>query len=311
MGFRKVIDKERCYYYINYGDMGIMWTEATILLVVHLLAAWGVRVAMIDVPLATMTWALAITHIAGFGVTGGVHRLWCHKSYQAKLPLRIAAMIAQTIAGQDTIYEWSRVHRVHHKWVDTDGDPHNIKRGVFFTHCGWLMTKRHPELLAKYEILDFSDLLDDPVVKFQKDHYNAMYLIFALGIPVAIPVYLWSESWATSFLLVYIVRYLVTLHSAWFVNSAAHMWGDRPYNPDMAATDNPWVSYCTNGEGYHNYHHQFPRDYRASEDCHGLNLTRHLIDLMTKLGQAYNLRTASDAAIVAAKVHSVSAVVSG
>ena len=48
--------------------------------------------------------------------------------FQAKLPLRIALMIANCIAAQNDLYEWVRDHRVHHKYSDTNADPHNISR---------------------------------------------------------------------------------------------------------------------------------------------------------------------------------------
>lgn len=45
--------------------------------------------------LATVTGTMG-----GFGVTGGAHRFWCHRSYKAKLPLRIILMMCFTLAGQ-------------------------------------------------------------------------------------------------------------------------------------------------------------------------------------------------------------------
>lgn len=36
----------------------------------------------------------------GFGITGGAHRLWAHRSYKAKWPLRLLAAVCQTIAVQ-------------------------------------------------------------------------------------------------------------------------------------------------------------------------------------------------------------------
>lgn len=86
-------------------------------------------------------------------------------------------MLAQTSAGQKSIYTWSRDHRVHHKFTDTDGDPHNVKRGFFFSHIGWQVTKRHPEMLAKGKLLDCQDLINDPVVSFQY-RYILFVLIF-------------------------------------------------------------------------------------------------------------------------------------
>ena len=74
--------------------------------------------------------ALLYAVLSGFGVTCGAHRLWSHRSYNAKLPLRIFLMIGFIIAGQNNLYVWCRDHRVHHKFSDTDGDPHNTNRGV-------------------------------------------------------------------------------------------------------------------------------------------------------------------------------------
>ncbi|KAI1283689.1 Stearoyl-CoA desaturase 5 [Halotydeus destructor] len=306
MVFTKVIvNKNSYYYYINHGDLSIVWSNVAIFAAAHLLGCWAVVDFLENRPYATVLWTYFLCLMAAWGTGGGVHRLWAHKTYEAKMPLRIFSMIAQTVAGQNCIYIWSRDHRVHHKWSDTDGDPHNTLRGFFFAHCGWLMRRKHPELMVKSKTLDFSDLLKDPVVKFQKDFYYPLYVIFSMMLPICVPVYMWSESWVTSFLLCYVARYLITLHATWFVNSAAHMWGDKPYNKNMAPVENRWVSVITNGEGYHNYHHQFPGDYRASESGHGFNVTRQLIDLMATIGQAYNLKTASQGVVDSAKARNL------
>lgn len=61
-----------------------------------------------------------------------------------------------------------RDHRVHHKFTDTDADPHNSKRGFFFSHIGWLLVKKHPDVKIKGGTIDMSDLRSDPIVMFQK-----------------------------------------------------------------------------------------------------------------------------------------------
>lgn len=75
--------------------------------------------------------------LGGFGVTGGVHRLWSHRAYKAKTPLRIILMLCFSLAGQNPIYDWVRDHRVHHKFSETKADPHDSNRGFFFAHVGW------------------------------------------------------------------------------------------------------------------------------------------------------------------------------
>lgn len=74
----------------------------------------------------------------------------------------------QTVAFQNSIHEWSRDHRVHHKYSETHADPHNAKRGFFFAHMGWLLCRKHPALIQKGKGLDLSDLESDSVVMFQK-----------------------------------------------------------------------------------------------------------------------------------------------
>lgn len=66
------------------------------------------------------------------------------------------------------MYDWVRDHRVHHKYSETDADPHNAKRGFFFSHVGWLMMKKHPEVLKKGKLIDCNDLFEDPVVVFHQ-----------------------------------------------------------------------------------------------------------------------------------------------
>lgn len=77
-------------------------------------------------------------------------------------------MLFQTAAFQNHLYEWVRDHRVHHKFTDTDADPHNAQRGFFFSHIGWLMVRKHKDVMNKGKTVDLSDLEADPVVMFQK-----------------------------------------------------------------------------------------------------------------------------------------------
>lgn len=53
------------------------------------------------------------------------------------------------------------------------------------------------------------------------------------------------------------------------------------------------TSFLAMGEGYHNYHHTFPWDYRASEFGKKLNLTAFWLDFFIYLGWAYDLKTPS------------------
>lgn len=113
---------------------------------------------------------LIYSYFGAVGITAGAHRLWAHKCYKAKWPLRLILMFGQTMAFQNHIYEWVRDHRVHHKFTDTDADPHNSKRGFFFSHMGWLMVRKHVDVMDKGKTVDMSDLEQDSIVMWQKKY---------------------------------------------------------------------------------------------------------------------------------------------
>jgi stearoyl-CoA desaturase (delta-9 desaturase) len=57
---------------------------------------------------------------------------------------------------------------VHHKYSDTDRDPYNTNRGLFFSHYGWVLIRKLPAVKEAGKKLDFSDFDADKVLTFQK-----------------------------------------------------------------------------------------------------------------------------------------------
>ncbi|XP_074647048.1 stearoyl-CoA desaturase 5-like [Tubulanus polymorphus] len=265
----------------------IVWRNVILFTYLHISAIFGIYYAIFHAKWRTLFFAGVFYFFGALGITAGAHRLWAHRSYKAKLPLRIFLAICQTIAFQNHIYEWSRDHRVHHKYSETNADPHNAKRGLFFSHMGWLLVRKHPDVIAKGRTLDYTDLLKDPVVVIQKKFYLPFVLLSCFAIPTVIPHIVWGESLVTSF-LVCLLRYTMTLHWTWCVNSLAHMYGNRPYDKFINPAENMFVSFWAIGEGFHNYHHTFPMDYSTSEFGWKLNPTTFFLDIMAYFGQAYD-----------------------
>ena len=176
-------------------------------------------------------------------------------------------------------------------------DPHNTKRGFFFAHVGWLLMKKHPDVIIKGRNIDLSDLKRDPVVMFQRRHYGIFCLVFSVILPSFIPWYFWGESLWTSFVLLFALRYVLTLHTTWLVNSAAHFRGSRSYDKHINPADNALVALAAIGEGWHNYHHTFPYDYSTSEWGPSVNLTTIIIDFLAGLGLVYDRKQVSQQAI--------------
>ncbi|CAG2121109.1 unnamed protein product, partial [Medioppia subpectinata] len=155
----------------------IVWRNVIGMSVLHLLALNGFYLGCSGVghwAFFVIIWF--INFFGGFSILTGAHRLWAHRSYRAKWPLRLFLAFFQTAALQNDIYEWCRDHRVHHKYTDTDADPHNSSRGFFFAHVGWLLCRKHPDVIRKGQTIDMSDLMADPIVRFQRKYYKLLVL---------------------------------------------------------------------------------------------------------------------------------------
>ncbi|KAL5284324.1 hypothetical protein ACFFRR_006546 [Megaselia abdita] len=209
----------------------LKWDKVIQISLLHLVFIYAFAVYPLErLSIWTTLFAFFTGGLAGFGVTGGAHRFWTHRSFKANTPLRTILMCCFSLAGQNTLYDWVRDHRVHHKFSETDGDPHNANRGFFFAHVGWLMMLKHPEVIKKGRQMDMSDILADPVVQFHQKHFIALKMLLCFIIPTLIPVYCWGEEWMLAFATQCIFRYVFSLNFTWSVNSAAHMWGNRPYD---------------------------------------------------------------------------------
>jgi stearoyl-CoA desaturase (delta-9 desaturase) len=98
----------------HYKEGNLNWPMIIYISLAHVAAVIGLF-SILECKTYTLLWAFILWPISGIGITGGVHRLWAHRSYKATYPLRVYLMLANSIANQGSIWHWSRDHRVHHK----------------------------------------------------------------------------------------------------------------------------------------------------------------------------------------------------
>nr|XP_021500334.1 acyl-CoA desaturase 3 isoform X2 [Meriones unguiculatus] len=275
-----------------------VWRNIILMALLHVGALYGVTL-LPSCKLYTWLWVCVSYLFSGLGITAGAHRLWSHRTYKARLPLRLFLIIANTMAFQNDVYEWARDHRAHHKFTETHADPHDSRRGFFFSHVGWLLVRKHPAVKEKGGKLDMSDLKAEKLVMFQRRYYIPGVLLLCFLLPTLVPWYFWGETFRHSLYIATLLRYAVVLNATWLVNSAAHLYGYRPYDKKVGARENLLTSVGAIGEGFHNYHHAFPYDYSASEYRWHVNFTTFFIDCMAALGLAYDRKRVSRAAVLA------------
>lgn len=153
----------------------------------------------------------------GFGTTVAAHRYFTHRTFKANYLLKWLLVILQTNAAQEPILHWARDHRVHHKFTDTNADPYNSRRGFFFSHVGWLMCKKHPDVIEKGKKVDMSDLESDPILQFQKKYFLPMAIFLNFLAPIMIVCYLgesFSAAWHGN-----IFKFVIILNVTWCVSN--------------------------------------------------------------------------------------------
>ncbi|CAG7833998.1 unnamed protein product, partial [Allacma fusca] len=217
----------------------IVWRNVIIFAYVHMAALYAVVMIITGkIRWQTMVFAWILHLLGGLGITAGAHRCYSHKAYKAKTPLKILLVFMQTLAFQNSMWEWVRDHRVHHKYSETNADPHNARRGFFFAHIGWLLCRKHDLVRVKGKNVDLSDIEADRVLMFQKKYHLPLGLLIAFVLPTYLPHKLWGESVLGGFLVASVFRYAFTLNMTWLVNSAAHMWGNKPYDKTINPSEN-------------------------------------------------------------------------
>ena len=279
---------------------GLWWTAALFialshLLVLHMLLARRATSARVALFTAFQAWLQLL------GITAGYHRLWSHRSYRASAPLRVFLAVIGLQAFQGSGYWWAMRHRLHHRFTETDNDPHSIARGLWWAHAGWLFAP--PPRFTKLALVGATDLTDDRVLMWQRRWLLPLYVLCGLVYPAAVGWLLGGSSGVMDGVLyVGVVARVLSWHCIWSINSASHYWGSRHYSlRSTAACVHALLQLLQNGEGHHNLHHEFPRDYAHGRGLWEWDPTKWCIHVWCALGLASQPYSTDEAQLRAAR----------
>lgn len=261
----------------------VIWFNLAVISTTPLVSLYG----LCTTSLAARTAAFCLFYYVFnmIGITGGYHRLWSHRSYNARTPLQLFYAVAGAGAVQGSVLWWARHHRAHHRYTDTDLDPYGAHRGLWWSHLGWMLTK--PRI--RPGLADTSDLKQNRVVMWQHKNYFLIALIFGLAVPTMIPGLFWGDWWGGLYFAGFL-RLTLVHHSVFSVNSLAHWLGSTTFDDKLTPRDHFFTALVTLGEGYHNFHHQFPMDYRNAAKWYQWDPTKWFIATCARLGLASHLR---------------------
>jgi stearoyl-CoA desaturase (delta-9 desaturase) len=263
------------------------WTNISFMGVAHALAGFGLWWLIAHFNPWTLALGLCWFALCGLGITGGYHRLFAHRTYEAAGWLRLGYLLFGAGAVQNSALKWSNDHRIHHRKVDREEDPYNINRGFFWAHLGWVLYKD-----TEHEFKRVRDLQADPLVRWQHRYYLPLGIVFGGLLPMVIGL-LWHDA-IGALLVAGFLRLVLQYHATFAINSLAHSLGAQPYDSSTSARDHFLTALLTLGEGYHNFHHGFQYDYRNGVRPWQFDPTKWLIWSLSYVGATSGLRRAPE-----------------
>ncbi len=231
------------------------------------------------------------------GVTVGFHRLFTHRAFKARQPVRAALAILGSAAIEGPITAWVADHRKHHAYSDIDGDPHSPHvehgggwtgafKGLWHAHWGWLFIHTHRGNKQRYA----PDLLADPLIRWI-DRTFVLWVTVGLLVPFFLGWLIGGslETALTGLLWGGLVRMLVVHHVTYSINSICHFFGRKDFDTGDESRNVLWLSPFTFGESWHNNHHAFPTSYRHGLKPWQVDISAGVIWLLEKAGLAWDV----------------------
>ncbi len=245
--------------------------------------------------LSKAEWILFATYfsLTSLSITVGYHRLFSHVTYKTIAPIRFLLLFFGAATFEQSALKWSSQHRQHHQFTDTPQDPYDITKGFWYAHVGWILFYKHR---VNYD--NSPDLQASRLVMHQHNWYSLWSVGAGMIIPMAIGFVIGQPIGV--FIVTICLRLSLVANSAFFINSYAHMVGSRPYDKTISARDHWLGAILTNGEGYHNFHHKFPNDYRNGIRWYQWDPSKWLIFVFNKIGMAWDIKRTPDYHIKAA-----------
>jgi len=237
--------------------------------------------------MAMIIWSIVIFSLSEISITAGYHRLYSHRSFKTNPIVEFLLLFCASLASQRSALRWSFEHRLHHAFVDTDRDPYSIKRGFWFAHFSWMF--EDPKEIDKKMV---PDLLKNKLVMFQDKHENKCMYMPNLAITALLGYFL--NDFIGAVVIALGLRLFFNHHCTFFINSLAHTVGSKPFSKKISAVNNYLISFPTFGEGFHNFHHAFPRDYRNGIRWWDFDPTKWLIRGLNYFGLATELKSTSN-----------------
>lgn len=276
---------------------GYNWQNIIFLGSTHLVALVGIPLYFIfcDFHFFDIFFALAYHFLCSLGITVGYHRMFSHRAFKGNSVCEFFALFFGGGTFEMSALDWCSQHRDHHKYTDTERDPYASTKGFFYSHVGWLLFWIHD-----INHSNCRDLQARPLVVHQHRYYYYWALLAGIFLPFILCASLGSVVGALVFAVCF--RIVLSYQATFCINSVCHIIGSKLYDAKSSACDHWLSAILSSGEGYHNFHHRFPRDYRNGVRWYHWDPSKWIIALLNKCGLASKLYRTSRFAILKERI---------
>jgi stearoyl-CoA desaturase (delta-9 desaturase) len=233
--------------------------------------------------LATAVVLHVLTGPLGIGL--GYHRLLCHKSFHTVRWLRYVFVLLGVLAFQKGPLSWCVIHRLHHRYSDTDLDPQMSGGGFLLAHILWAVSDQTMNLGTERAVCRVArDLHHEAVLRWLERNLVAVNILF-VAVLFQVGWLIDGAALATSLVIWgFFLRVVFGWHVTFLVNSINHRWGYRNHASPDNSRNCWWVALLTFGEGWHNNHHHRPRCATHGHRWFEIDLAYAVIRLLERLG---------------------------
>jgi stearoyl-CoA desaturase (delta-9 desaturase) len=259
-------------------DRRVKWFKSSPFFGVHIAAAVGIY--LVGWSWSGLALAVALYYVRMFGITGGYHRYFSHRTYKMGRVTQFFMALLGTLATQKGVLWWSAHHRRHHKLSDQPGDLHSPRlEGFWHSHVGWILSPQH-------EKTDFDRIKD-----FAKYPELRLLNTFHIVPPIlmAVVLYLGWGGWGLTY--GFFLSTVLLWHGTFTINSLSHVWGKRRYETTDDSRNNWVLALVTIGEGWHNNHHYYQRATNNGFYWWEIDITYYILKMMSWVGLVSDLHT--------------------
>lgn len=200
------------------------------------------------------------------GITITYHRYLSHRAFKMPKTLEYLFSLFGALGGTGSTIGWLAIHNSHHKYSDSDKDPHSphvLGPRLILTNYNY-----------KFNPLDSKTLLRNKFHVLLHQYYNLILFIWAfllLTIDYRI------------FLFIFVVPVCFQIWASNLSNYANHLYGYKNYETGEGSKNTWWISVITWGEGWHNNHHAQPWTYTFQRKWWEIDISAYVIYLITCL----------------------------